>query len=448
MRSLNGSTPRSIARRSVLAVLVMTVVAGAGAPARAATVISETTWGGAVSEVTNGAAVGPDGGSYLAGFTTSFDPFGQENLFLVRFAADGSLAWQRTFDGPEQFANDRANGVAAAPDGSVYVTGQTLGVRGDVLLLKFSPDGTLVWQQRWDGGGTESGEAVAVASDGSVYVTGGTNSFGESGHLFVLRFAPDGTLVWQRIRAGAAGEGITVGPDGSVYAAGVAPRPGGLVEFDIVLLKLDPQGTLVWQRAYSAGEIADARGGVAVAADGSVYVAGGIQEVTRSGDAVNDTLIAKFAPDGSLVWDRGYGGKQGDFPGGVVARSDGTILIGGETASFGAGSDDAFLLQLDASGRGSACNSWGGQGLDHGDDVEVAPYGTIVLGATTESLPPFAFADCPRRTGRLRGTVATPDVPLADATGALANPNGTVATPGGTSPGAGGFDAALVRMAP
>lgn len=447
MGNLEGSARRSVGRRSALAVVMVLVAAAAAATARAATVVSETTWGGAGSEVTNGAAVASDGAAYLAGFTTSFDPFGQENVFLVRFATDGSLSWQRTWDGPEQFANDRANGVAVAPDGSVYVTGQTLGVRGDVLLLKFSPDGTLVWQRRWDGGATEGGEAVAVASDGSVYVTGGTNSFGESGHLFVLRFAPDGTLVWQRIRAAAGGEGIAVGPDGNVYVAGVAPRPGGFVESDMVLIRLDPQGLLVWQRAYSAAEIADARGGVSVAADGSVYVAGGIQEVTRSGDAVNDTLIAKFAQDGSLLWDRGYGGKQGDFPGGVVALAGGSILIGGETASFGAGDDDAFLLQLDATGKGTACSSWGGPGLDHGDDVEVAPDGTSVLGATTESSPPFTLADCPRQTRKLRGTVAAPEVPLADATGALADPNGTVATPNGSSPGAGGFDAALVRIA-
>ena len=44
--------------------------------------------------------------------------------------------------------------------------------------------------------------------------------------------------------------------------------------------------------------------------------------------------------------------------------------------------------------------------------------------------------------------MAAPDVPLADATGAVADPNGTVATPNGTSPGAGDFDAALVRIAP
>jgi hypothetical protein len=269
-------------------------------------------------------------------------------VFLVKFATGGSLSWQRTWDGPDQFGNDRANGVAVAPDGSVYVTGSTLGVRGDVLLLKFSPEGSLVWQRRWDGGATESGEAVAVASDGSVYVTGGTNSFTDSGHLFVLRFAPDGTLVWQRIRADATGEGIAVDP---------------------------------------AGEIA-------------------------------------------------------------AVHSDGRILIGGETASFGAGSDDAFLLQMDASGKGIACNSWGGQDLDHGDDVEVAPDGTIVLGATTRSSPPFTFADCPRQTKRLHGTVATPAVALADAAGAVADPNGTVATPNGSSPGAGGFDAALVRITP
>jgi hypothetical protein len=50
--------------------------------------------------------------AYLTGFTRSFDPFGQENVFLVRFAPDGSLDWQRTFEGPDQFGNDRANAVA------------------------------------------------------------------------------------------------------------------------------------------------------------------------------------------------------------------------------------------------------------------------------------------------------------------------------------------------
>ena len=452
MADMKRPEPRSKGRRGLLTVLMVLVAVVTAATARAATVISETTWGGANAEVTNGAAVAPDGSMYLAGFTNSFDPFGRDNAFVVKFNPDGSLSWQRTFDGPGDFSFDRVNGVAVAPDGSVYAAGQTVGVGNDVLLLKFSPDGSLVWQRRWDAGGQETGEAVAVASDGAVYVTGTTDSFGGFGHFLVLRFAPDGTLVWQRIRDVAtdavvgAGQAIAVAADGSIYAAGVAPR-SVVGEFDMLLLKLDPQGTLSWQRTYSAAAVADARGGVAIGADGSVYVAGGIQAVTRR-TAVNDTFVAKFGPDGSLVWDREYGGDQGDFPGGVAARADGTVLIGGETASFGAGSDDAFLLHLDANGRGIACNSWGGPGGDHGDDVELAPNGTIVLAGTTASSPPFTFASCGRQTRRLRGAVAAPDVPLADATGTLADPGGTVAAPNGTSPGAGGFDAALVRIAP
>jgi hypothetical protein len=293
---------------------------------------------------------------------------------------------------------------------------------------------------------------VAVAGDGSVYVTGATDSFGGFGSLFVLRVSPQGTLVWQRIRnvstdaSVGAGQAIAVAPDGNVYAAGNTPRTV-VGEFDMLLLKLDPQGALLWQRTLSAADVADARGGVAVGADGSAYVAGGIQAVTRR-TAVNDTFVAKFGPDGTLTWARGYGGDEGDFPGGVATRADGTALIGGETASFGAGSDDAFLLQLDANGKGVACNSWGGPGTDHGDDVELAPSGTIVLAGTTTSSPPFTFAACARQTSKLRASVGAPDVPLADATGTLADPGGTVATPNGSSPGAGGADAAVVRIAP
>jgi Domain of unknown function (DUF5122) beta-propeller len=283
-------------------------------------------------------------------------------------------------------------------------------------------------------------------------VTGVTDSFGGFGHLVVLRFAPDGTLVWQRIRnvatdaAVGTGQAITVAPDGSIYAAGVSPREV-VGEFDMLLLKLDPQGTLVWQRTFSAADVADARGGLSVGSDGSIYVAGGIQAVTKR-TAVNDTFVAKFGADGTLTWSRAFGGDEGDFPGGVAARADGTVLIGGETGSFGAGSDDAFLLQLDANGKGVSCNSWGGPGIDHGDDVELAPDGTIVLAGTTVSSPPFTFATCPRQTHRLRATVGAPDVPLEDATGTVADPGGTVATPNGTSPGPGGGDAALVRIAP
>lgn len=411
-------------------------------PARAATVSSETTWGGAASEVTNGVAVAADGSTYLTGFTTSFDPFGQLQLFLVKHGVDGAVTWQRTWEGPDQFGNDEGTDVAVASDGSVFVTGATQGNLGDALVLKFASDGSLLWQRRWDGGATERGTALALAGDGSVYVVGGT-TLGD-GNLVLLRFAPDGTLLSQRMLGPASGDGVAVAPDGSVYVTGTAARPGGGA--DVVLVKFDPAGTLAWQRAYSGSEIADARGGVTVAADGSAWVAGAIQ--ATSPKVVVDALIVRFDADGNLLWDRGWGGRSGDVGGGIATLPDGTAFFVGDSNSFGAGSDDAFVVRLSPDGKGVDANTWGGLGIDHADDAVTAADGSLVVGATTENPAPYAFSRVSSRVYRVRGTARTSALTIADAAGVAADPGGTVAAAAGTTPGAGGFDAAVVRIVP
>lgn len=425
------------------AALVAGLLLASAAPAQAASLLSEATWGGPASEATEGTAIAPDGSTYLAGFTTSFDPFGELEIFLVKFAPDGSLEWQRTWEGPAQFANDQANDVAVAPDGSAYVTGSTLGVAGDVVLLKFSAAGSLLWQKRWDSGGTESGEGVAVGGDGSIYVVGGTSA--GNGNILVLKFSVDGTVAWQKTWGPAGGNtSVAVGPDGNIYVAGGAARPGGSGS-DAILLKLDPAGLLLMQKAYSASEIADSRGGVAVAADGYIYLAGAIQASDRK--VVVDAMLVKFAPDCSVVWDRSWGGRSGDVSGAVAVKPDGTVLWAGDTNSFGAGSDDAFLLQMSPEGRAMESNTWGGTGIDHANGIEVAADGTTLLGGTTETSS-HVFDGAASRTSRLRGTVATPNNTLGDVAGAAVDAGGTTAEPAGTSPGAGGFDAALVKIGP
>jgi uncharacterized delta-60 repeat protein len=421
-------------------------VAVSAAAARSATVVSESSWGGASSEISSGVAVAGDGATYQVGDTFSFDPFQRPYVFALKYAADGSLAWERAWKGPEQFNNEHASGVAVAGDGSVFVSGSTIGTGGDALVLKLSPEGSLVWQQKWGGSGNDRAEAIAVAGDGSVYVVGSTTSFAESGHLFVLKLNPDGTLAWQKITPGS-GQGVAIAPDGSIYAAGVNVRPSGLFEFDTMLLKLTPAGELVWQRAYSALEIVDARGGVAVAPDGSVYVAGTGQDVTRSGDAVNDGILLKFSAAGDLLWDRSWDGRDGDTGEGVAVAPDGTVVFTGNSFTGDVKSDDAFVIQVAPNGRGIDGAFWGGSGIDHGDDVDVAPDGTIVVGATAQA-PPWTLDRAPDRLPRLRGTVATPAAALVDAAGALSDPAGTLLMVSGSTTFAGGTDAALVRLAP
>ena len=84
-------------------------------------------------------------------------------------------------------------------------------------------------------------------------MAGGTNSFGDDGsHFFALKFTPDGTLTWERIRAGGTAQGVDVAPDGSVVVAGVGARPELPGEFDAVVLKLDRYSTI-----YDGGAMKD-----------------------------------------------------------------------------------------------------------------------------------------------------------------------------------------------
>ena len=65
------------------------------------------------------------------------------------------LGFERTWGGVNQ---DAAEGVAVAPDGSVYATGTTLSFGAgdqDIFLLKYAADGTLVWQRTWGTARTE-----------------------------------------------------------------------------------------------------------------------------------------------------------------------------------------------------------------------------------------------------------------------------------------------------
>jgi hypothetical protein len=105
-------------RLGILTAMVVLVAPATVTVAGAATVFSETTWGGANDEVTNGAAVAADGSTHLAGFTTSFDAFGRDNAFVVKFTPQGSLSWQRTFDGPGHFSLDRRRLRCSASTGS------------------------------------------------------------------------------------------------------------------------------------------------------------------------------------------------------------------------------------------------------------------------------------------------------------------------------------------
>ena len=436
--------------RLLLASVVLLWLTFAPATVRGQTLLSETTWGGNGSDVSDGVALGSDGASYVVGITDSFttDQFGNPSprIFLVKFAADGSLVWQRIWNGTTVRGLGRT-GVALGADGSVYVTGVSTNNGNDAVLLKFDANGTLLWERTWGGPDSDTSLAVAAGPDGSAYIAGTATSFGPSSlSLFVVKFDSLGNLVWQRISDGAEGNAVAVGPDGSVYAAGTTPRPGLIGNFDLLVLKITFDGNLVWQRTYSAGDVVDPRGGMTVASDGSVYMAGAIQTV-KANRADIAALIVKLSTDGDLLFDKQFDGRGGETGTGVaVAPDDGTVYVAGTTTTFGAGSQDAFVLHLLPTGKKLLdAVTWGGTGFEEGSGVGVIA-GTVVLAATTTNPPPYSLLAASARLSAPRGTVAAVAGVLAQPAGISADPAAGTATPTGSTIFGGNFEAALVRI--
>ena len=441
---------------AICALLLLGVLTGSAHGQSA--VLSETTWGGFGNEIPTGVAVAADGSSYVVGTSDSFtvDQFNQPTtrIFLVKFAASGAVAWQTIWNGPTFTGSFHGPAVAInagalpgdASDDSIYVAGltQTTTNGNDAVLLKFNASGALQWQRVWGGSQGEETGAVATAADGSVYIAGTTFSFGASGAgFFIVKFDSAGLLVWQKVRDVSGGvAAIAVAPDGSVYAAGSASRAGSIGNFDLTALKITPAGSLVWQRAYTAGDNADPRGGMTVASDGSIYIAG-VLMAPRMGAVPNRALIVRLSAAGALLFDGQLASKGGgEDATGIAAAADGSVYFAGTT-----GGSDAFVVHLLPSGKVAGAATWGGTGFDEGSGVAVAADGSLRLAAVAQA-PPYSLLAASRRVSNVKGTLAVANEAFGDAAGVAADAGQGVITPAGSTTFAGSFDAALVRLAP
>src|SRR2546427_10709040 len=102
----------------------------------------------------------------------------------------------------------------------------------------------------------------------------------------------------------------------------------------------------LWARTYGGAQTEDARSAKQTS-DGGFIVAGTTNSFGAGGF---DMWVVRLDSLGHVVWQRTYGGTGNDFALSVDQTPDGGFIVAGNTASFGAGSYDAWVLRLDAMG--------------------------------------------------------------------------------------------------
>ena len=144
---------------------------------------------------------GPDG-IYVAGYTTgSLDGSnaGSFDAFVRKYDFKGNVLWARQFG---TAGDDYANGITAGPDGGIYVAGYTsralagsnAGQR-DAFVRKYDPNGNVLWTRQFGTAGDDLATALTTGLDGGIYVAGSTNGSLEGSNAggydaFVMRITP------------------------------------------------------------------------------------------------------------------------------------------------------------------------------------------------------------------------------------------------------------------
>lgn len=353
------------------------------------------TWGGGPvggtgfmgRDIASGLGLDRQGNVYVSGhyqYTVDFNPAGgatrtsnavtMNNVYLSKFAPDGTFEWVRTWGA----ANGGAEGYSLAVDASdnVYVVGDFSGTSCDfnqdgpthdvhvnhgffdAYLVKFASDGTFRWAKTWGGEGYDDGPGVIVDRAGRVYVAGMYASQ-------TIDFDPDGG-------------GVTNHP---------AHDSGAVV--DVFLSKFDSDGRLLWVRTWGGQGGTDAGEALAIDGANNVYVGGRFESVDcdfnpggtpdlHSSRGAADAFVSKFAPDGTFQWARTWGGSGRDGAGGLAVDGANNVYVTGlvtgtvdvdQAHASGTvtsnGLEDVFLVKWTASGAFRWAETWGGVGTDY-----------------------------------------------------------------------------------
>ena len=124
------------------------------------------------------------------------------DFFTIAVSTAGDSIWGAHYNSSQYNQYDQANAICVDTQGNIIVTGQSDRdpssiINDDILTVKYSPTGTMLWDKRYNHTGNNIDRGLAVATDAqNNVVVAGRASNGIDDDYAVLHYNASGVLGW------------------------------------------------------------------------------------------------------------------------------------------------------------------------------------------------------------------------------------------------------------
>ncbi|TKJ41065.1 hypothetical protein CEE37_05205 [candidate division LCP-89 bacterium B3_LCP] len=240
------------------------------------------------------------------------------------------------------------------------------------------------WTQTFGGSSVDLGKSVQQTTDGGFIIAGETVSYGAGGYdVYLVKTDASGNEQWSQTFGGNLNDyGYSVqqtSDGGYIIAGGTISYGAGM--YDIYLIKTDASGNERWSQPFGGSDFEQGYS-VQQTSDGGYIVVGGSASFGAGSD---DVYLIKTDASGNQQWSQTFGGSFSDWGHSVQQTSDGGYIIAGITWSYGAGNWDVYLIKTDALGTEQWSQVFGGGEYDYGYYVQQVGYNGYIIAGSSSS---------------------------------------------------------------
>lgn len=348
----------------------------------------DKTFGGNAGDMLQVVAQAPDGGYILGGHSQSgisgekTEATVDQDLWIVKTAADGSMEWSKTLT--MQNAIIELKSLLVTNDGGYVVAGSTA---YSTWIVKLDQAGIVEWDKVIDNGvGRQIYGSMQQTADGG-YIVGRSwgimvdPNLGEESLVYydyqVIKLSADGSIQWEKLIGGSGSdflESIQQTSDGGYFLAGstLSGIGGDKSEAsrgssDYWIVKLDRDGVKQWDKTIG-GSGYDELLTTSQTLDGG-YILAGSSRSLASGEKTESAIgkdfwVVKLLTTGQIEWDNSIAAEDSnestiyDMLSTLIPTSDGGYLmgiisgagVGRDKSEIGKGEFDYWIVKLGEDG--------------------------------------------------------------------------------------------------